>query len=86
MKKSYVKPQVYFEDFQLSASIAGNCGPDFKGNSRVLSKDINTCGYQTFDGILFLTSNSMCNNYPQNDEEAGVCYQNASEGNMIFAS
>ncbi len=26
MKKSYVKPQVYFENFQLSANIAGNCG------------------------------------------------------------
>ena len=26
MKKSYVKPQVYVENFQLSANIAGNCG------------------------------------------------------------
>ena len=25
MKKAYVKPQVYFEDFRLSTSIAGGC-------------------------------------------------------------
>lgn len=25
MKKTYVKPQVYFESFQLSANIAGGC-------------------------------------------------------------
>lgn len=29
MKKSYVKPQVLFEDFQLSASIANGCTPEF---------------------------------------------------------
>lgn len=26
MKKTYVKPEVYFESFELSASIADNCG------------------------------------------------------------
>ena len=25
MKKTYVKPEVYFESFELSASIADNC-------------------------------------------------------------
>ena len=36
MKKTYVKPEVYFESFELSASIADNCG-------KPLNLNQNTC-------------------------------------------
>ena len=60
MKKSYVKPQVLFEDFQLSTNIAGNCGDYFKGNNNVTAKDINNCGYRFADETVFLTTSGGC--------------------------
>ena len=83
MKKTYVKPQVYFEDFQLSASIAGNCG----NKDGALHADANTCRFDTkgFFGVLFLTEHS-CEHTPQDDDLTTVCYDNPNDANRLFAS
>lgn len=56
MKKNYVKPQVYFEDFRLSTSIAGGCAwtansaenscpVNVPGTPETYITDINTCSF-----------------------------------------
>lgn len=54
MKKSYVKPQVYFEDFQLSASIAGDC------KDYIQNPTEGTCGYIMVGMTIFLETVSGC--------------------------
>lgn len=77
MKKSYVKPQVYFENFQLSASIAGTCDPKYKFNY----SDINSC-YTTVvgtEGTYFAGEACTVKSDPE-----GFCYQ--GHASMFFAS
>ena len=56
MKKAYVKPQVYFEDFRLSTSIAGGCAwmansaensctVTVPGTQETYIADLNTCTF-----------------------------------------
>ena len=78
MKKTYVKPQVYFEDFQLSASIAGNCNPDQKvGHSE------NNCVLDLGDTIVIFVGKDLGPCAYDGDKE-GYCYQSV-EG-QFFAS
>ena len=82
MKKPYVKPQVYFEDFQLSANIAGNCGN--KGGAK--HTDANTCYFEdAFFGQPFLTA-GICDPTPQDGDFPSVCYDNPSDTTRVFAS
>lgn len=79
MKKSYVKPQVYFEDFQLSASIAGNCNPEQKvGHSE------NNCVLDLGGTIVIFVGKDLGGPCAYDGDEAGRCYQNV-EG-QFFAS
>lgn len=76
MKKTYIKPEVYFEDFELSANIAAGCGkivPHAEGQCRF---DV------TGMGTVF-TSNLECG-YPP--EEAGLCYHNPDGDAKLFGS
>lgn len=75
MKKSYVKPQLYFENFQLSTSIAAGCG--FATNH---AKD--DCNYIPGVGTVFLDS-STCAYTP---EDAGLCYQTVVDSSRVFTS
>lgn len=74
MKKSYVKPQVYFENFQLSANIASGCG-------KPLNHTKEAC--QPISGMnLFLIADN-CDCTP---DDAGLCYQSATDGTRLFTS
>ena len=77
MKKTYVKPQAFFESFELSASIAGNC-------TFPLHFGENTCTYEikTTGDIVFILSN-LCNTDPDDGIE-GMCYHNSV--NQFFSS
>lgn len=59
MKKQYVKPELYFENFQLSTSIAtcdtitkrlspGTCGY-YDGVQVIFTQNVNDCAYKTGD-------------------------------------
>lgn len=75
MKKTYVKPQIYFEDFQLSANIAAGCG-------KPLNHTMETC--QPISGmILFVDGNSSCQ---YKTDKNGVCYQSFSTEGEVFTS
>ncbi len=75
MKKAYVKPQIYFEDFQLSANIAAGCG-------KPLNHTMETC--QPVPGlVLFVDGNSSCQ---CTTDKNGVCYQSFFTEGQIFTS
>lgn len=75
MKKSYVKPQLYFENFQLSTSIAAGCG--FATNHAK-----GDCNYIPNVGTVF-SQNPTCLIVP---DESGVCYQISVDGQKVFTS
>lgn len=74
MKKAYVKPEVYFENFQLSANIAAGCG-------KPLEHSMETC--QPVPGTTLFTTNSSCAMTP---DDAGLCYQTVTDENRLFTS
>ena len=86
MKKSYVKPQVYFEDFQLSASIAANCADGYKNDPNVTPRDaVSGCGY-TLNGNKVFVSSPDCYYESQTGEDYGLCYHVPADANRLFAS
>lgn len=74
MKKTYVKPQIFFEDFQLSANIASGCG-------KPLNHTMDTC--QPVPGLTLFTNETNCSTKP---DDAGLCYQVSSDDKTIFTS
>ena len=87
MKKPYVKPGLYIEDFSLSQSIAaGGCGAaqdSSLGRPGMASK--NTCGWIV--GDIMVWNNSLMNvgcEFPASESYNGVCYNNPDGGVSIF--
>lgn len=82
MKKTYMKPALYVENFSLTQSIAAGCTAHKNGPGEPSFSNPNTCGWD-FGGQTFFTNglNADC--------EAGeleiVCY-NAPNGSILFAS
>ena len=82
MKKTYVKPQVYFEDFQLSASIAAGCAP---GTGIAHSEGV--CGFKFGQLVIFLNDVDGCTDEVTADGEHGFCYHNPTDALIkLFAS
>lgn len=81
MKKSYVKPQVFFEDFQLSANIAGNCAIKtwHAENACQWSKDVEGVGK------VFISRELGCE-YTGNDGDYSVCYHIPVDESKLFTS
>ncbi len=75
MKKSYVKPQVYFENFQLSASIAAQC--DIRNPLHAQ----NLCALEDRSFML----DGICD-YPPDETSSKPCYDIPTSGNKIFNS
>lgn len=82
MKKSYVKPQVCFESFQLSASIAAACAPGFR-----IGPTEGTCAYEASGMVLFMDAMSACQNKISENEDGTTypCYH-VPFGDKLFAS
>lgn len=76
MKKTYVKPEVYFESFELSASIADNCG-------KPLNLNQDTCRDIFGDYRNNVFSQGSCD---MNPDQLGFCYHVPLEGAKLFAS
>ena len=80
MKKRYQKPEVYFEDFELSTNIATACGTKAPGPTN------GTCGVNV-DGIgkVFLMAMTDCT-YKGADGDYSICYHNPSDLKALFNS
>ncbi len=76
MKKSYVKPEVYFESFELSASIADNC-------AKPLNLNQDTCRDIFGDYRNDVFSQGTCKMDP---DQLNFCYHVPLEGSKLFAS
>lgn len=83
MKKAYIKPQVYFEDFQLSASIAAGCEEIIKNQSQ------GTCGYVMTGGVTVFTDSVSGCTMPIEDGSStanGLCYHVPFQTYNLFTS
>lgn len=79
MKKQYSAPEILFEDFSLSSSIAAGC--EFIANSAE-----NVCGYRDVDGgMLFVTGVTGCV-FHEPDTNDSLCYHVPNEYANIFTS
>jgi hypothetical protein len=87
MRKAYAKPDIVFESFALSTSIAGNC------EVKTYTPNSGNCGYK-FGGIMvFITDVTGCKlQIPDGSENIvdengdAFCYHNPSEDNNLFNS
>lgn len=80
MKKEYKKPELLFDSFELSVSIAGGCGNPTQTPSQ------NQCGIDYGGaGVLFLNGMTVCTTKIEDGDE-GYCYHAPSPGNNLFNS
>ena len=85
MKKAYTKPELFCEEYELSASIAGNCGVGF-GAYNVTTSDYKSCGYRMGRGIVFIAT-GVCTIFPSGEGADGTfCYQVPNPAELAFSS
>lgn len=81
MKKTYCKPQISFEDFELSANIASHC------HKTAGPSDIKHCAYDIPGiGKLFLLGYTACNYQVRTDGQFGLCYHIPFDTGCLFNS
>lgn len=82
MKKRYSKPEIMFEDFSVSNSIAGGCNAIISGHS------YGTCPYKTMDEFLgevniFIEDFAVCTTVEADGEHNGICYHVPYDNNLF---
>ena len=80
MKLAYEAPEIIYEDFSLSASIAAGC--EFKTQ---LTNEEQQCGYMMEGDVVFAADISGCKYTPAEDEDT-ICYHNPSDRRNIYTS
>ena len=80
MKKTYIKPEILFEDFTLSTNIAAGCDTKIDTTAR------DQCGYEFGGMVLFLTGIAGCSDVITDGTYDGFCYHNPSNLNNLFNS
>ena len=82
MKKQYTAPEILFEDFTMSASIAAGCELSIDTQSAYV------CAVKFGKKMLFVEGVNACNTYevPIGSEYDGFCYHNPSDSNNLFNS
>lgn len=81
MKKNYSKPDILFESFSLSTSVAAGCA--------VITPlpQIDQCGLPRFyNWILFHNEIQGCNRTPTTNDGDGICYHPPTEQTNLFSS
>lgn len=79
MKKQYVKPELYFEDFELSANIAAGC-------IKATNYAAYVCTYETGGEKVFSGGeDSECTVTPENGAPS-LCYDNPTADTKLFSS
>lgn len=85
MKKVYTKPELFCEEYELSVSIAGNCGAGF-GAYNVNTSDYKSCSYKMGPDKIFVTD-GVCDTIPGYEGENGTaCYNTVVANNLVFSS
>lgn len=79
MKKKYVKPELYFESFELSASIAAGC-------KHITGHQMDMCAYEVGGRSVFVDNVSSCTTKTPDGSWESLCYHNPEEANKLFAS
>lgn len=90
MKMTYVKPEILFESFALSQTIAKNCGDTHSGTfGESTHYNENTCMWDIGGFTIFFLENG-CDDGPDEEgdeyEIEGMCYNNPDGGQEIFSS
>ena len=83
MKRVYLKPDIIFESFSLSESLATNCEVIVDGPSS------GKCGYAYEGGngaTVFIDSTTGCTVPTPDQVENGFCYHVPIESNSLFNS
>lgn len=81
MKKNYSKPEIVFESFKLSTSIAGTC------TQQANSGDENSCEFTTPMGFtIFVSACTDESEFSVQDGEYGFCYDVPNDDKRVFAS
>ena len=81
--KTYVKPDLYYENFELSQSVASCSVTDSSESKSTNFHSGNVCTYD-YGIALFTDSNTSCDAKISEFEE--YCYQTGSDGYNFFAS
>ncbi|MCD7808711.1 MAG: hypothetical protein LUH02_05155 [Erysipelotrichaceae bacterium] len=85
MKKKYEKPGLIFESFELSQSVAQDCGENAVGKTNHWS--ISTCGYKWGQGYIWVSTENGCGVIGGADDLVdGYCYDTPVPGMQIFSS
>ena len=88
MKKTYCKPDIYFEDFSLNTNIAAGC-------EKIPINFTDTCGIMWGNSFIFVQGISGCNKKivegkPEgnivDEKNNALCYHNPSENFNVFNS
>lgn len=79
IKKQYVRPELYFENFELSANIATGCG-------RKVEYSTDVCTYETGGSTLFSTNNTGCVVKDTNQDGDPYCYHTLNPDSKLFNS
>ena len=82
MKKEYRKPELWYEDFQLSQSIASSCEGIANFGEDLCSVTLKGEGFEL---VVFTDPYVGCIYTPPNPDDF-LCYHAPSEGNNIFSS
>lgn len=81
MKKVYAKPEIVFENFSLSTSIAAGCDHDTS------LQTYGVCGIEWGGDTIFLTDILGCiDKYDTDDGNSGICYHNPTDTTKLFNS
>lgn len=79
MKKTYTRPVVSFESFELSTSIATGC--EFKSGHQM-----DSCGYKVPGvGNVFISKDQGCD-FESSDGDYGICYHVPVDTTNLFTS
>lgn len=83
MKKKYSKPELYYERYELSSNIAGNCATGLPVGE-ITSSNYRDCTVSVGGDFLFLDEGIGCNIKPIDGN--GYCYQSFATSEMLFGS
>ena len=88
MKRTYTKPELFCEEYELSVSIAANCSESFNRGSASHNEPY-TCFYQ-IGRVRYFASSEVCMEVRDNGQiQLGnelICYQQPTEDMTVFLS
>ncbi|MDO4621465.1 MAG: hypothetical protein Q4B22_00775 [Eubacteriales bacterium] len=91
MKKKYLKPAVYFEQYSLSANIAGACGAGSNGGGSMggpAQGDPYSCAWMDNGAVIAYSNQDACGDaYVEDANSVGIwCYNSGGDNVQVFTS